>query len=74
MTNWNGVRSSDRSVLVPIVNPAAAAAHGVTLSAFKAMAPGKAHIDASAGPLCSPDEPCPAYLMVLTIDVTVSAG
>jgi hypothetical protein len=32
------------------------------------------HIDASAGPLCSPDEACPAYLMVLTIDVTVSRG
>jgi hypothetical protein len=74
MTNWNGVRSSDQSVLAPIVNPAASAARGVTLSAFKALAPGKVHIDASAGPLCSPDEACPAYLMVLTIDVTVSRG
>jgi hypothetical protein len=73
MTNWNGVRSSDQSVLVPIVNPAAAAARGVTLSAFKAVAAGKAHIDASAGPLCSPGMACPAYLMVLTIEVTVNA-
>lgn len=72
MTNWNGVRSTDQSVLAPIVNPAASAARGVTLSAFKAVAAGKAHIGASAGPLCSPGMACPAYLMVLTIDVTVS--
>ena len=74
MTNWNGVRSSDESVLAPIVNPAASAARGVTLAAFKAIAPGKAQIDASAGPDCSPGQACPAYLMVLTIDVTVNAG
>ena len=73
MTNWNGVRSTDQSVLAPIVNPAASAARGVTLSAFKAVAAGKARIDASAGPLCSPGMACPAYLMVLTIDVTVRA-
>jgi hypothetical protein len=74
MTNWNGMRSSDQSVLAPMVNPAASAARGVTLAAFKALAPGKAHIDASAGPLCSPDEACPAYLMALTIEVTVSGS
>ena len=74
MTSWNGVRSSDQSVLAPIVNPAASAARGVTLSAFKAIAPGQARIDASAGPLCSPGMACPAYLMVLTIDVTVTAA
>ena len=74
MNNWNGVRSSDESVLAPIVNPAAAAARGVTLAAFRAIAPGRAHIEASAGPACAPDQPCPAYLMVLTIDVTVTAG
>lgn len=74
MTNWNGVRSSDQTVLTPIVNPAASAARGVTLAAFKAIAPGKARIDASAGPDCSPGMACPAYLMVLTIDVTVNAG
>ena len=74
MTNWNGVRSSDPSVLAPIVNPAASAARGVTLAAFKAIAPGKAQIDATAGPDCSPGQACPAYLMVLTIDVTVKGG
>jgi len=74
MTNWNGVRSSDPSVLAPIVNPAASAARGVTLAAFKAIAPGKAQIDATAGPDCSPGQACPAYLMVLMIDVTVKGG
>jgi hypothetical protein len=72
MTTWSGVSSSDQSVLSAIVNPAATAARGVTLAGFKALAPGKARIDASAGPLCSPGMACPAYLMVLTIDVTVS--
>ncbi len=74
MTNWSGVRSSDQSVLAPIVNPAASAARGVTLAAFKAIAPGKAQIDATAGPDCSPGQACPAYVMVLTIDVTVNPG
>jgi hypothetical protein len=74
MTNWSGVQSSDHSVLAPIVNPGASAARAVTLAAFKAIAPGKARIDASAGPLCSPGQACPAYMMVLTIEVTVNAG
>jgi len=74
MTNWNGVQSSDHSVLAPIVNPGASAARAVTLAAFKAIAPGKARIDASAGPLCSPGQACPTYMMVLTIEVTVNAG
>ena len=74
MTTWSGVRSSDQSVLAPIVNPAATSSRGVTLVAFKGIAPGKAQIDATAGPDCSPDQACPAYLMVLTIDVTVSAS
>jgi hypothetical protein len=72
MTMWSGVRSSDQSVLAPIVNPAATSARGVTLAAFKGIAPGKTQIDATAGPDCSPDQACPAYLMVLTIDVTVN--
>ena len=74
MTNWNNVQSSDQSVLAPIVNPAASTARGITLAAFKTIAPGKARIDASAGPLCSPGQACPAYLMVLTIDVAVNAA
>ena len=74
MASWTTVRSSDEAVLAPIVNPAASAARGVTLAAFKAIAQGTARIDATAAPDCSPGQACPAYLMVLTIEVTVNAG
>ena len=74
MANWTSVISTDQSVLAPIVNPAASSVRGVTLAAFKAIATGEARIDASAAPDCSPGVACPAYMMVLTIDVTVSAA
>jgi hypothetical protein len=74
MTNWTNVQSNDQSVLLPIVNPAAAAARGVTLAAFKAIAAGKVRIDATAAPECSPGQACPAYVILLTIDVTVTLG
>ena len=74
MTNWTNVRSSDQSVLAPVVNPAATAARGVTLAAFKAIAPGTARIDATAGPLCSPGVVCPQYLVLLTIEITINVG
>jgi len=72
MTAWSSVRSSDEAVLVPIVNPAAPAARGITLAAFQALAPGKAQITATAGANCSPGTACPQYLMVLAIEVTVA--
>ena len=71
MTTWSNLRSSDPSVLAPIVNPAATAARGVTLGAFQALAPGTARITADAGPLCSPGQACPQYRVLLAIDVTV---
>jgi len=74
MTTWSGVTSSDPSVLAPIVNPAATAARGVTLAAFQAIAPGTSRVTAYAGPDCSPGQACPAYEMVLAIDVTVNAA
>jgi phage tail protein X len=74
MTTWSGVRSSDPSVLAPIVNPAATAVRGVTLAAFQALAPGTAQITATAGAACSPGQACPMYAVLLTIDVTVVAG
>ncbi|HSS92875.1 MAG TPA: hypothetical protein VLR46_02670 [Candidatus Dormibacteraeota bacterium] len=72
MTNWSNVRSSDSSVLTPIVNPAATAVRGVTLAAFQALAPGQAMITASAGADCSPGQACPMYAMLLSVTVTVS--
>jgi hypothetical protein len=72
MTNWSNVRSSDLSVLTPIVNPAATAVRGVTLAAFQALAPGQAMITATAGADCSPGQACPMYAMLLSVTVTVN--
>lgn len=74
MSAWTNVRSSDASVLMPIVNWAATAARGVTLAAFQAMAPGHAQITAQASPNCSPNQACPMYLAVYTLEVTVAGG
>ena len=71
MANWGNVRSSDTSVLTPIPNPGATAVVGVTLAAFKAVAPGQAIITASAGALCSPGQPCPMIAVLFTVTVTV---
>jgi hypothetical protein len=71
MDSWGNVRSSDTSVLTPIPNPAATAMRGVTLAAFKAVAPGKAVITASAGALCSPGQACPMIAVLFTATVTV---
>jgi hypothetical protein len=73
MDSWKQVRSTNESVLVPIVNPAATAVRGVTLAAFKAVAPGQAEITAYANPQCPPGSACPMYVAVVSIKVTVSA-
>jgi hypothetical protein len=72
MDNWTQVRSTDESVLIPIVNPAATAVRGVTLAAFKAVAPGQAEITAYASPHCPPGTACPMYVAVVSIKVTVT--
>ena len=72
MDNWMQVRSTNTSVLVPIVNPAATAVRGVTLAAFKAIAPGQSEITAYASPQCSPGSACPMYVAVISIKVTVT--
>ena len=73
MDNWMQVRSTNSSVLVPIVNPAATAVRGVTLAAFKAVAPGQAEINAYANPHCPPGSACPMYVAVVSIKVTVTS-
>jgi hypothetical protein len=72
MSDWANVRSSDTSVLSPIVNPAATAVRGVTLAAFQALAPGQADITAIAGAACSPGMACPMYAMLYRVTVTVT--
>ena len=72
MTNWSNVRSSDTSLLQPIVNPAATAVRGVTLAAFQAVAPGQATISATAGAACSPGQACPMYAILYSVTVTIT--
>lgn len=72
MTNWSNVRSSDTSVLTPIVNPAATAVRGVTLAAFQAQSRGDAVITATAGADCSPGQACPMYAILYSVTVTVT--
>lgn len=73
MTDWSNVRSSDMSVMSPIVNPAATAVRGVTLAAFQALRTGQADITATAGALCpSPGQACPMYAILYSVTVTVT--
>jgi len=72
MDSWTQVRSTNESVLVPIVNPAATAVRGVTLAAFKAVASGQAEITAYASPRCPPGSACPMYVAIVSIKVTVT--
>jgi hypothetical protein len=71
MNDWSHPRSSDPSVLVATVDPAATAVRGVTLAAFEAVAPGQATIESAAGPQCSPGQACPMYVVAYMATVTV---
>jgi len=72
MNDWSHPVSSDPSTLEATVDPAAMAARGVTLAAFVAKNAGVAKITANAGPKCSPNMACPAYLAVYSLTVTVT--
>lgn len=71
MNNWSHPISNDTSVLGPIVDPAAAAAIGVTLAAFEALRPGEADVTSNSSPKCPPDQACPMYIAVYGLKVTV---
>jgi hypothetical protein len=73
MTTWSNVRTSDNSILVPIVNPAATAARGVTLAAFKAVAIGEVEVTAIATPDCGPGQACPMLALLYRLKVTVTS-
>jgi phage tail protein X len=73
MTNWGNVRSTDTSILMPIVDPAATAIRGVTLAGFQALAPGHVRIEATAGADCSPGQACPMYAILLSVEVIVTS-
>jgi len=72
MKPWTHPTSSDTSILMPIVDPAATAARGVTLAAFQANAKGQVEVTANAGPDCAPNQPCAQFLAVYNLKVTVN--
>jgi hypothetical protein len=72
MNNWSQPRSGNEAILVPIVDPAASAAKGVTLAGFQARAPGQVDVSAFAGPLCPSGLACPMYVVAYSLTVTVS--
>ena len=72
MNDWTHPVSNDTSVLSPVVDPAATAARGVTLAAFEATKQGQADVSANASPRCSPGQPCPMFLAVYSLKVTIT--
>jgi hypothetical protein len=72
MNSWTQPRSSDESILAPIVNPAATAVRGATLAAFEARAPGHVDVTSYAAPVCPSGQACPMYVMVYSLRVTVT--
>ena len=69
---YQQVTSSNTSILQPTVNPAATAALGVTLAAFKATAPGVARVTAVGAPVCPSGQACPAFAVLYTLTVTIT--
>lgn len=70
LTNWNGLRSSDTSLLKPIPIDVMVP-KGVTVAAFIAISPGQVMVTAVASPSCSPAQACPAYVLLYSLHVTV---
>jgi len=72
MNSWSQPMSGNEAILVPIVDPAASAARGVTLAAFQARTAGEVEVRSFAGPVCPPGLACPMYVVVYSLAVTVS--
>ena len=72
LNGWTHPVSSDRSILMPIVDPAATAARGVTLAAFEALRRGQVTVSANATPACKQGQVCPAFIAVYSLKVTVT--
>jgi len=71
LRQWSHPLSGDKSILAPIVDPAAAAPIGVTVAAFQAMAPGEVQVSAVTGPNCVAGQACPMFAVEYTLRVSV---
>ena len=72
MSNWAQPKSSDPSVLTPVVDTKATAPIGVTVAAFQALKQGTAEVTATASPKCPPGATCPMFVALYSLKVTVS--
>jgi hypothetical protein len=72
MNSWTHPKSSDESVLTPVVDTRATAPIGVTLAAFQAVKAGDAEVTATASPKCPPGSACPMYVAFYSLKVTVT--
>ena len=70
--SWQQVQSSDPKILEPTVDPAATSVRGVTLAAFKAIAPGEARVTAVGTPVCPSGQACPMYAILYSLKVSVA--
>jgi len=71
MSNWGRVNVDDYTVLREVPT-GITAARGVTIAGYEAARPGTATIRATATPMCSPDQACPAFAMIFEVSVTVT--
>ncbi len=72
MNSWTHPKSSDESVLTPVVDTKATAPIGVTVAAFQALKAGDAGVTATASPKCPPGSACPMYVAFYSLKVTVT--
>jgi hypothetical protein len=72
LNGWSHPSSNDESLLLPIVDPAATAAQGVTLAAFVARKPGTVDVTATASPVCPSGAMCPMYVALYSLKVTIT--
>ena len=73
VVRYQQARSSDQAILAPTVDPAETAAIGVTLAAFVARSRGQATVTAVGSPVCPSGAICPAYAILYSLTVTVTA-
>lgn len=71
MSSWSGVNVDDTTIL-KAVPTGFTAAREVTIAGYEAARLGTATIRATAGPLCSPGQACPAFAMLFEVVVTVT--
>ena len=69
---YQQVRTSDPAILEPMVDPAATAARGVTLAAFKAKGAGSAEVTGVGVPVCPAGQACPMFAILYTLQVTIT--